>query len=209
LRAGVITCQLIHGGSAFVLAKNVQKTVNISSKTLKCLVTKTAEFSAQFFTCEEDRHRVRQDCNLNSLFFFFSQFFWINILLGFLGFIFKVHKLSSKFDFFFRCCSILDLIHDILDYIAVDIGSVHIHFDTSFYYTNEIFWQHLFFKYISHYRLSSKQHFSWFCLFLIIKSKNQKRQISKYPWNTFSSQNSLFHVIVIVFLGYKGDTIIS
>ena len=73
MRAGVITCQLIHGGSAFVLAKNVQKTVNISSKTLKCLVRKTAEFSAQFFTCEEDRHRVRQDCNLNSL--FFSQFF--------------------------------------------------------------------------------------------------------------------------------------
>ena len=158
-----------------MLAKNVQKTVNISSKTLKCLVTKTAEFSAQFFTCEEDRHRVRQDCNLNSLFFFFSQFFWLNILLGFLGFIFKVHKLSSKFDFFFFVAAvlcILDLISRyfslmlacILDYIAV--GSVHIHFDTSFLLHEKIFWQHLFFKYISHYyRLSSKQHFSQFCLF--------------------------------------------
>ena len=143
MRAGVITCQLIHGGSAFVLAKNVQKTVNISSKTLKCLVRKTADFSAQFFTCEEDRHRVRQDCNLNSLFFFFSQFFWLNILLGFLGFIFIVHKLSSKFDFFFVAAvlCILDLISRyfslmlacILDYIAVDIGSVLIFILTLFF----------------------------------------------------------------------------
>ena len=140
-----------------MLAKNVQKTVNISSKTLKCLVTKTAEFSAQFFTCEEDRHRVRQDCNLNSLFFSFLNFFCLNILLGFLGFIFKVHKLSSKFDFFFFVAAvlcILDLISRyfslmlacILDYIAV--GSVHIHFDTSFDTMKKIFWQHLFFKYI-------------------------------------------------------------
>ena len=78
-------------------------------------------------------------------FFSFLNFFCLNILLGFLGFIFKVHKLSSKFDFFFRCCSILDLISRyfslmlacILDYIAV--GSVHIHFDTSFYYMKKIF----------------------------------------------------------------------
>ena len=151
-----------------MLAKNVQKTVNISSKTLKCLVTKTAEFSAQFFTCEEDRHRVRQDCNLNSLFFSFLNFFCLNILLGFLGFIFKVHKLSSKFDFFFRCCSILDLISRyfslmlacILDYIAV--GSVHIHFDTSFYYMKKIFGNTYF---LSIYRLTSKQHFTPSCLF--------------------------------------------
>ena len=131
-----------------LLAKNVQKTVNISSKTLKCLVRKTADFSAQFFTCEEDRHRVRQDCNLISLSFFFSQylFFWLNILLGFLGFIFKVHKLSSKFDFFFyyfvaAVLCILDLISRYfslmlactLDYIAVDIGSVLIFILTLFF----------------------------------------------------------------------------
>ena len=145
MRAGVITCQLIHGGSAFVLAKNVQKTVNISSKTLKCLVRKTAEFSAQFFTCEEDRHRVRQDCNLNSLSFFSQFFFWLNILLGFLGFIFKVHKLSSKFDFSYFVAAvscILDLISRYfslmlactLDYIAVDIGSVLIFILTLFFY---------------------------------------------------------------------------
>ena len=144
MRAGVITCQLIHGGSAFVLAKNVQKTVNISSKTLKCLVRKTADFSAQFFTCEEDRHRVRQDCNLISLFFSFLNFFWLNILLGFLGFIFKVHKLSSKFDFSYFVAAvscILDLISRYfslmlactLDYIAVDIGSVLIFILTLFF----------------------------------------------------------------------------
>ena len=124
--------------------KNVQKTVNISSKTLKCLVRKTAEFSAQFFTCEEDRHRVRQDCNLNSLFFSFLNFFWLNILLGFLGFIFKVHKLSSKFDFSYFVAAvscILDLISRYfslmlactLDYIAVDIGSVLIFILTLFF----------------------------------------------------------------------------
>ena len=127
-----------------LLAKNVQKTVNISSKTLKCLVRKTAEFSAQFFTCEEDRHRVRQDCNLNSLFFSFLNFFWLNILLGFLGFIFKVHKLSSKFDFSYFVAAvscILDLISRYfslmlactLDYIAVDIGSVLIFILTLFF----------------------------------------------------------------------------
>jgi len=123
--------------------KNVQKTVNISSKTLKCLVRKTAEFSAQFFTCEEDRHCVRQDCNLNSLFSFLN-FFWLNILLGFLGFIFKVHKLSSKFDFSYFVAAvscILDLISRYfslmlactLDYIAVDIGSVLIFILTLFF----------------------------------------------------------------------------
>ena len=138
-----------------LLAKNVQKTVNISSKTLKCLVRKTADFSAQFFTCEEDRHRVRQDCNLISLSFFFSQylFFWLNILLGFLGFIFKVHKLSSKFDFFFfifRCCSIM---YPWLDftiffshacvyfrlYCSRHRQCSHIHFDTLFYYVEKLF----------------------------------------------------------------------
>ena len=127
-----------------LLAKNVQKTVNISSKTLKCLVRKTADFSAQFFTCEEDRHRVRQDCNLISLFFSFLNFFWLNIFLGFLGFIFKVHKLSSKFDFSYFVAAvscILDLISRYfslmlactLDYIAVDIGSVLIYILTLFF----------------------------------------------------------------------------
>ena len=71
-------------------------------------------------------------------------FFWLNILLGFLGFIFKVHKLSSKFDFSYFVAAvscILDLISRYfslmlactLDYIAVDIGSVLIFILTLFF----------------------------------------------------------------------------
>ena len=174
MRAGVITCQLIHGGSAFVLAKNVQKTVNISSKTLKCLVTKTAEFSAQFFTCEEDRHRVRQDCNLNSLFFFsFLNFFGRIFFSDFSDSFLKFTNFHQNL-IFFRCCSIM---YPWLDFtIFFSHACVYFRLYCSrqcsysfwhfFLLHEKNFWQHLFFKYISHYyRLSSKQHFSRFCLF--------------------------------------------
>ena len=106
-------------------------------------------------------------------FFSFLNFFCLNILLGFLGFIFKVHKLSSKFDFFF---------FSLLQYPWLDFTIFFSHacvyfrlycsrqcsysFWHFFLLHEKNFWQHLFFKYISHYyRLSSKQHFSQFCLF--------------------------------------------
>ena len=85
---------------------------------------------------------------ISILSFFLNFFFWLNFLLGFLGFIFKVHKLSSKFDFFFflfRCCSIM---YPWLDftiffshacvyfrlYCSRHRQCSHIHFDTLFYY---------------------------------------------------------------------------
>ena len=81
---------------------------------------------------------------ISILSFFLNFFFWLNFLLGFLGFIFKVHKLSSKFDFSYFVAAvscILDLISRYfslmlactLDYIAVDIGSVLIFILTLFF----------------------------------------------------------------------------